>query len=106
MDALWGALGVVLGGVGAEAIRAIRGRKPDAQALTDQFYELWRKELDRLTSQANALTAEVIRLQTETDHLKRVIAALEAEVIALGGDPKRITARMMRDPDDIDGAPI
>lgn len=76
-------VGVAIGGgILTEVFRAWRNRKADSIDSATKFYALWNQNMNRMD-------AEVEKLQI-------LVAALKAEIIALGGDPLRIEIEIAR----------
>lgn len=78
--------GVLGGGGAAEGYRRWKAKQVTepltlAQAQ-EQFYSMW--------------TTEIERLATEVRHLQVLVAALESEIITLGGDPMRVRLRALQ----------
>lgn len=76
-------IGVAIGGgILTEVFRAWRSRKIDSIDSATKFYQLWDENMNRM--------------DREVEKLQVLVAALKAEVIALGGDPMRIEIEIAR----------
>lgn len=73
---------LVGGGVVAEAIRLVVARPGRVVAVTQQLQQIWEDELARLHAEVNRLRA--------------LVTILEEEIVALGGDPRRIAGKLAR----------
>jgi len=102
---------------GAAAIwQQRRGSRTDESSIAGQLTDAARAmitdlrvEIDRLHGTVQAMRTENTMLQTSVANLQHLVAALESEVVTLGGDPKRIrleVAERRRKTDQIDGTPI
>lgn len=84
MDVLGWAIAALFGGGATVGVQ--KSKKMTQQEANDQstltFYALWNDELKRL--------------REEIDHLHVLVAALETEIITLGGDPVRVRLELAK----------
>lgn len=74
--ALVAVVAAAIGSILTKAVEKYFAKPKTATDIQGEFYIMWEKEL--------------VRLRVEINHLHALVAALETELITLGGDPYKI----------------